>query len=59
MEEIVPEFTHTLVLRNGRVLARGRTGDVLVRETLEPLYETRLDRLERSGGRVWPIWAGG
>jgi iron complex transport system ATP-binding protein len=59
MEEIVPEFTHTLVLRNGRVLARGRTGDVLVRETLEPLYEARLDRLERSGGRVWPIWAGG
>jgi len=59
MEEILPEFTHTLVLRNGRVLACGRTGDVLVRETLEPLYEARLDRLERAGGRVWPIWAGG
>ena len=59
MEEILPEFTHTLVLRQGRVLARGRTADVLTPETLEPLYDARLARLERSGGRVWPIWAGG
>ncbi len=59
MEEILPEFTHTLLLRQGRVLARGRTADVLARETLESLYDATLERLERSGGRVWPIWSGG
>lgn len=58
MEEILPEFAQTLVLRQGRVLASGPTANVLSRDTLEDLYGTRLDRLERSGGRVWPIWAG-
>jgi iron complex transport system ATP-binding protein len=58
MEEIVPEFEKTLVLRQGRLLASGLTADVLTRETLEDLYAARLDRLERSGGRVWPIWSG-
>ena len=59
MEVILPEVTHTLLRRQGRVLARGRTADVLARETLESLYDATLERLERSGGRVWPIWSGG
>jgi len=58
MEEILPEFGCTLLLREGRVLASGPTGDVLTRETLEPLYGARLDRVERAAGRSWPIWAG-
>ena len=56
VEEIVPEFDRTLVLHEGRVLASGPTGEVLTREVFERLYDTRLDRLERAGGRVWPIW---
>jgi len=56
IEEILPEFTHSLVLRSGQVLAQGRTEDVLTRETFERLYETHLARLERSAGRFWPIW---
>lgn len=58
MEEILPEFGSTLLLREGRVLACGPTPDVLTRETLEPLYGARLDRVERAAGRTWPIWAG-
>lgn len=58
MEEILPEFEKTLLLRQGRLLAIGPTADVLARETLEDLYAVRLDRLERSGGRVWPVWSG-
>lgn len=58
MEEILPEFGGTLLLRDGRVRGCGPTGDVLTRETLEPLYGARLDRVERTAGRSWPIWAG-
>ena len=56
VEEILPAFARTVVLREGRILAAGPTGDVLTRELFETLYDTRLDRLERAGGRVWPIW---
>lgn len=58
VEEILPVFDQTLILRDGRVLARGPTADVLTREAFETLYGTRLERLERCGGRHWPIWAG-
>ncbi len=34
VEEIFPEISHVLVLRRGRVLAAGRTGDVLVGSVL-------------------------
>ena len=56
VEEIIPAFEETLVLREGRVLASGPTGDVLTREVFERLYDTKLARLERAGGRAWPIW---
>ena len=59
IEEILPEFGSTLVLRQGCMLASGPTSDVLRHETLEALYGTRLDRLEPGDGRLWPIWAGG
>ena len=50
------EFVEPLVLRAGRVLAAGPTGDVLTQDVFERLYDTRLARLERAGGRAWPIW---
>jgi iron complex transport system ATP-binding protein len=56
VEEIIPAFDHTLVLREGRVLAAGPTDDVLTRDVFEQLYDTKLARLERAGGRSWPIW---
>lgn len=56
IEEIVPNIGNTLVLRAGRNYSTGRTKDVVVRETIEAVYDTRLERVERSGGRLWPIW---
>jgi iron complex transport system ATP-binding protein len=59
VEEILPEFGGTLVLRGGRVLARGRTAEVVTAETLEALYDARLEALVAGGGRFWPVWNGG
>ena len=56
IEEILPAFERTIVLKAGRVLAAGTTGAVLTQPVFESLYDTRLTRLERSGGRAWPIW---
>ena len=57
-EEILPAFDRSLLLREGRVVARGATASVVTREAFEMLYDTRLERLERVGGRLWPIWPG-
>jgi iron complex transport system ATP-binding protein len=56
VEEIVPGIRNTLVLSGGRVHAAGRTAEVVTRETIESVYQTRLARIEASGGRLWPIW---
>ena len=56
VEEILPAFQATLVLRAGRVLAAGPTAEVLTQDLFETLYDTRLARFERVGGRAWPIW---
>jgi iron complex transport system ATP-binding protein len=56
IEEIVAGIGQTLILRNGRINAAGATSDVVTREQIETVYETRLDRIERAGERLWPIW---
>lgn len=56
IEEILPEFRQTLILRAGRVQAQGATSSVLTQEAFETLYDTRLAKLEQSAGRLWPIW---
>jgi iron complex transport system ATP-binding protein len=56
VEEIVPGIQNTLVLSAGRIYAAGPTSEVVTRETIEAVYNTRLGRIEHSGGRLWPIW---
>ncbi len=56
VEEIVPGIERTLILRAGHVYRAGPTPDVVTRETIEAVYDTRLARIESSGRRLWPIW---
>jgi iron complex transport system ATP-binding protein len=57
VEEIMPGIQNTLIMSGGRIHSAGATSEVVTRETIETVYNTRLDRLEQSGGRRWPIWA--
>jgi iron complex transport system ATP-binding protein len=50
VEEIVPVFTHTLLLRAGRVLATGKKSVVMNSRNLSRTFDAPL-RLARSGGR--------
>ena len=56
VEEIVPGIQNTLMLRGGRVYAAGATREFVTRRAIEEVYETRVARIEESGGRMWPIW---
>jgi len=54
IEEILPMFHKTLVLRHGKVLHAGRTAAVLKPKVLQELYGASLSLLRR-GGRFWPV----
>jgi iron complex transport system ATP-binding protein len=56
VEEIVPAIQNTLILCNGRVHSAGPTDNVVTRDAIESVYDTRLARIEHSGGRRWPLW---
>jgi iron complex transport system ATP-binding protein len=56
IEEIMPGIQNTMIIAGGRVYATGPTGEVVTREAIESVYNTRLARIEESGGRLWPIW---
>lgn len=50
VEEIMPVFTHVLMLKAGRVLATGRKRDVLDSQNLTAAFGTRM-RLRQQAGR--------
>jgi len=52
IEEIVPAFTHVLLLRNGTVFRAGPAADMINRETLEPFFGVPLD-VVKNEGRAW------
>lgn len=51
-EEIIPEFTHVLLLREGRVVAAGPKAKVLTPKLLEATFGAKL-KVTKVGGRVW------
>jgi iron complex transport system ATP-binding protein len=54
IEEILPLFKKTLVLRDGKILYAGNTRQVLTPKVLEELYGAPLSVVRRKG-RYWPV----
>jgi iron complex transport system ATP-binding protein len=54
IEEILPVFRRTLVLREGRVLYVGPTSGVLRHNVLQELYGVDFTLMKRHG-RYWPV----
>lgn len=54
IEEILPLFKKTLILKEGRVLKAGKTSALLKKDLLEKLYQVSLS-ITRKKGRYWPI----
>jgi len=53
IEEISPVFSHTALLRDGRIIASGRTGSVLTSENLSSVFQVPI-AVDQSAGRFWP-----
>lgn len=54
MEEILPLFKKTLILKEGKILRSGKTGTLLKRDVLEELYGVSLSVIKKKG-RYWPV----
>jgi iron complex transport system ATP-binding protein len=54
IEEILPLFGRTLILREGKVLSAGRTNHVVKARMLEELYGASFSLVRRKG-RFWPV----
>jgi len=52
VEEISPVFTHVLLLREGEIYSKGRTGEVLTRKNLSDFFGVSVD-LKWRKGRAW------
>lgn len=52
IEEILPVFTHTLLLRRGEVYAKGETKKVISSETLTDFFETPV-HIQWQNERAW------
>ncbi len=55
LEEIMPAFSHLLVLDQGRSVATGATQELLDASLIERLYDGAVSRLIWNHGRCWPI----
>jgi iron complex transport system ATP-binding protein len=53
-EEILPVFTHCLIIKNGRTVAQGPTAASLTARTMEEIYGVSF-RLIKKHGRYWPV----
>jgi len=54
VEEVMPIFTHALLLRRGGVVAAGPVEDTLTSEKVSAAYDLEIQVL-RSGGRLWAL----
>lgn len=52
VEEILPCFTHSLLLKNGEVFAQGRTEEVLTAQQMSSFFEVPI-QLDRENDRYW------
>lgn len=52
IEEIVPLFTHVLLLHEGRVVAAGKKEEVLTTELIREAYQVNV-QVDWHGGRPW------
>jgi len=56
VEEILPRIDNLLTVREGKILALGKVAATLDVKVISALYDVPVRRIERSGGRLWPIW---
>ncbi len=55
IEDILPIFTHGMILKQGKILVNGLREDVLTEENLNAAYDMKLKLVKSHSGRYWTV----
>ncbi|MDO4628344.1 MAG: ATP-binding cassette domain-containing protein [Planctomycetia bacterium] len=55
IEDILPIFTHGMILKNGEILVDGPRGEVLTEKNLKRAFDMDLKLVETHSGRFWTV----
>lgn len=55
IEDILPEFDHGMILKNGRVLTSGSRDEVLSAKHLSEAFELPIRLVKSANGRLWAL----
>jgi len=54
IEEIIPALSHTLAIKQGTIVEKGTSSDIINPSTLSELYRIEMEIIEKNG-RYWPV----
>lgn len=55
IEDILPEFSRGMILRQGRILSYGAREDVLTEENLRHAFDLDIRLIQARNGRLWTV----
>jgi len=55
IEDILPQFTHGMILKEGRIMADGLREEVLTEENLKLAFGMDLQLIQTRSGRFWTV----
>ncbi|MCJ8330665.1 MAG: ATP-binding cassette domain-containing protein [Lentisphaeria bacterium] len=54
IDDIIPELSHGLILRDGKIIANGLKEDILNEENIQDAFKVPV-KIQESAGRYWPF----
>lgn len=55
IEDILPVFSHGMILKQGRILAHGLREEVLTEENLRQAFDLDIRLIQAKNGRLWTV----
>lgn len=55
IEDILPVFSHGMILKQGRILAHGLREEVLTEENLRQAFDLEIRLIQAKNGRLWTV----
>ena len=55
IEDILPIFTHGMILHEGKIKAQGTREEILTSENLKEIFGLEMELIKSKNGRLWGI----
>ena len=55
VEDILPDFDHGMILKDGRIMFSGTKEEILTEKNLQKVYDIAVKLLKTKNGRIWSV----